>query len=110
MPRTVEILPACAYAGGMLRREAVILLDEDAPFELGVRAEVFGSDRTADGFPAYEFVTCSLDGGPVRTEAGFDIVPSHDVGVLEEADLIAVPAYPVGTPVAPKLSAALQRA
>jgi AraC family transcriptional activator FtrA len=94
----------------MLRRVAVIMLDDVAPFEVGVLAEVFGSDRTADGFPAYDFVTCSLDGGPVHSEAGFDIVPSHDLGALEDADLIAVPAYPIGTPITPKLSSALRRA
>jgi AraC family transcriptional regulator, transcriptional activator FtrA len=94
----------------MLEKVAVILLDAVEPFELGVLCEVFGSDRTADGFPAYEFMTCSLDGEPVRTEVGFTITPSHDLGALEEADLIAVPAYPIGTPAAPKLAAALRRA
>ena len=46
----------------MLRSVAVLALDQVAPFELGVLAEVFGTDRTADGFPAYRFQVCSPDG------------------------------------------------
>src|SRR5512144_3090268 len=110
MPCTIEILPVCAYAGRMLHKVAVILLDEVSPFEVGVLCEVFGIDRTADGFPSYEFVTCSMDGGPVRCESAFLITPSHDLGALEDADLIAVPAYPIGTPAPPKLASALRRA
>ena len=33
----------------MLRSVAVIAMDQVAAFELGVLAEVFGTDRTADG-------------------------------------------------------------
>jgi len=94
----------------MLRNVAVVVLDQLAPFELGVLSEVFGHDRSADGFPTYTFMTCSLDGGPVMTEAGFGITPSHDVGGLEDADLIAVPGYPIGTEAPAKLASALRRA
>jgi AraC family transcriptional regulator, transcriptional activator FtrA len=94
----------------MLRRVAVIMLDQVAAFELGVLCEVFGTDRTADGFPGYEFMTCSIDGGPVTTRSGFTITPSHDIGAVEDVDLIAVPAYPIGTPAPPKIASALRRA
>jgi transcriptional regulator GlxA family with amidase domain len=94
----------------MLRNVAVIVLDQVAPFELGVLSEVFGHDRSADGFPTYNFMTCSLDGGPVMTESGFGITPSHDLGGIEDADLIAVPAYPIGTEAPEKLASALRRA
>ncbi len=57
-----------AYAGHMLRNVAVIAMDGVAAFELGVLCEVFGTDRTADGFPAYHFHVCSPDGGPVDLE------------------------------------------
>jgi len=81
-----------------------------AAFELGVLCEVFGTDRTADGFPGYEFMTCSIDGNPVMTRSGFAITPSHDAGALDDADLIAVPAYPIGTPAPPKIASAVHRA
>ncbi|RSM48398.1 AraC family transcriptional regulator [Actinoplanes sp. ATCC 53533] len=74
----------------MLRSVAVIALPDVAVFELGVICELFGYDRTAEGLPAYDFAVCSVDGGPVRTQSGFTIVPSHDLGPADEADLVAV--------------------
>src|SRR5690606_4267416 len=43
------------YPRHMLRSVAVIAMDQVAAFELGVLAEVFGTDRTADDFPGYRF-------------------------------------------------------
>jgi len=94
----------------MLRRVAVAVLDRVAPFELGVLCEVFGTDRTADGFPAYEFDLCSPEARPVRTQAGFVITPTADLSPLERADLVAVPAHPRDAPIPPELGAALCRA
>jgi transcriptional regulator GlxA family with amidase domain len=74
----------------MLRSVAVIALPDVAVFELGVICELFGYDRTAEGLPGYDFAVCSVDGGPVRTQSGFTIVPSHDLGPADEADLVAV--------------------
>jgi AraC family transcriptional regulator, transcriptional activator FtrA len=94
----------------MLKRVAVLVLDNVAPFELGVLCEVFGTDRVDDGFPGYEFHTCSPDGGPVRTKSGWSLTPTADLTPLEEADLVAVPAYPLGCLVPPEVTAALRRA
>ncbi|MEV0455735.1 GlxA family transcriptional regulator [Catellatospora methionotrophica] len=78
-----------------LYRVAVLGLDDVAPFELGVLCEVFGTDRTLDGFPSYEFALCSPDGGPIRTRSGFGVVPHADLTPLASADLVAVPAHPL---------------
>ncbi|MGC5017529.1 GlxA family transcriptional regulator [Micromonospora sp. DT47] len=94
----------------MLRSVAVLALDQVAPFELGVLAEVFGTDRTADGFPGYRFAVCTVDGGPVRTAAGFGLTPHADLGPLEEADLVAVPAHSRDCEVPPPVLDALRRA
>ena len=77
----------------MLRNVAVIALDQVTAFELGVLCEVFGTDRTADGFPGYRFDLCTADGGPVRCRSGFDVTPTADLGPVERADLVAVPAH-----------------
>lgn len=90
-----------------LYRVAVLGLDEIAPFELGVLCEVFGTDRSADGFPSYEFAVCSPDGGPIRTRSGFGIVPHADLTPLASADLVAVPAHPLTSEVPPAAVAAL---
>ncbi|MER7168651.1 helix-turn-helix domain-containing protein [Micromonospora sp. NPDC000207] len=92
---------------------AAIVLNDVAVFELGVLAEVFGTDRTADGFPAHRFTVCTVDGGPVRTKSGFGVTPQADLGPVAEADLVAVPAHhsraPVPTPVLDTLRAAAGR-
>ncbi|MEV7330673.1 helix-turn-helix domain-containing protein [Micromonospora sp. NPDC093244] len=94
----------------MLRNVAVLVLDQVAPFELGVLAEVFGTDRTADGFPSYRFQLCSPDGAAVRTSSGFHLTPHADLGPVEEADLVAVPAHSQGTVVPGPVLDALRRA
>jgi AraC family transcriptional regulator, transcriptional activator FtrA len=76
----------------MLKKVSVLALEGIAPFELGVVCEVFGTDRTADGFPGYEFTVCSVDGEPVRARPGFMITPNADLAPLADADLVAVPA------------------
>jgi AraC family transcriptional activator FtrA len=86
----------------MLKNVAVVLLDNVAPFELGVLCEVFGTDRGADGFPVYDFSLCSLDGRPVRARPGFTITPTHDLSALDDADLVAVPAFEAGAPGQPR--------
>ncbi|MFC7243630.1 GlxA family transcriptional regulator [Catellatospora aurea] len=90
-----------------LYRVAVLGLDEIAPFELGVLCEVFGTDRSVDGFPSYEFAVCSPDGAPIRTRSGFGIVPDADLGPLATADLVAVPAHPLTSEVPPAAVEAL---
>jgi transcriptional regulator GlxA family with amidase domain len=75
-----------------LRSVAVPLLQGVAPFELGVVCEVFGIDRSAQGLPAYDFSVVAAEPGPIRTKVGFTIEASEDLSVLDEADLIVVPA------------------
>jgi transcriptional regulator GlxA family with amidase domain len=64
-----------------------------AAFELGVLCEVFGTDRTQDGFPAYRFALASDRPGPVSTGSGFAVTVTEGLDRLAGADLVAVPAY-----------------
>ena len=86
----------------MLRNVAVIAMDGVAAFELGVLCEVFGTDRIEDGFPGYRFDVCSPDGRPVATKSGFSVVPRSDLGPVDDADLVAVPAH-ADSAVAPEI-------
>jgi AraC family transcriptional regulator, transcriptional activator FtrA len=95
----------------MIRRVAVAVTDRVAPFELGVASEVFGTDRAVDGFPRYQFDLCTHDGLPVRTSSGFHITPTADLGPLERADLVVVPAHPLDSlPIPAALAQSLRRA
>jgi AraC family transcriptional regulator, transcriptional activator FtrA len=93
----------------MLSKVVALALDGIAPFELGVVCEVFGTDRRADGFPYYDFKVCSVDGGPVTTQSGFQITPHADLTPVDAADLVMVPAHPIDTQAPPELHQALRR-
>ena len=79
--------------GAMLRNVAVALTDHVAAFELGVVSEVFGYDRTADGFPGYDFAVCAVEPPPLQTDSGFTIDTPHGIERLREADLVCLPAW-----------------
>ncbi|MFJ4989957.1 GlxA family transcriptional regulator [Streptomyces sp. NPDC088732] len=86
---------------------AVLALDGVYPFELGIPARILGS---ADD--AYEVVVCSVDGGPVETNAGFRVVPQHGPEVLETAHTVIVTPVEtarIGREPAPEVAAALAR-
>jgi transcriptional regulator GlxA family with amidase domain len=72
-------------------RVAVLALPGVIAFDLGVPAQVFSAARDAHGRRYYEVRTGTPDGGPVRSAAGFSVVPDHDLTVLESADTVVVP-------------------
>ena len=76
----------------MLKNVAVVVLDEFTPFELGVVCEVFGTDRTAQGMPGYDFAVVAGEPGPLRSASGFTLETPFSLDRLETADLIAIPA------------------
>jgi transcriptional regulator GlxA family with amidase domain len=76
----------------MLKNVAVVVLDGFGPFEVGVLCEVFGTDRTDDGLPGYDFAVVAGEPGPLRSAAGFSLDTGFGLERLESADLIAVPA------------------
>jgi transcriptional regulator GlxA family with amidase domain len=96
--------------GKVVKNVAVLVLDQVAAFELGVVCEVFGTDRTEDGFPGYDFQLCGVDGAPVTTQSGFQITPHTGLAPIENADLVVVPAHRMGVSAPPQILDALRRA
>jgi len=76
----------------MLENVAAVVLDGVNPFELGVVCEVFGTDRSDDGLPVYDFAVASAEGPRLASRSGFALHVEHGLERLESADLIAVPA------------------
>ncbi|MFF7972123.1 helix-turn-helix domain-containing protein [Streptomyces sp. NPDC007905] len=76
----------------MLQNVVAVLLDGVNPFELAVVCEVFGTDRSDEGLPVYDFAVASAEGPTLRSHAGFSLQVEHGLERLESADLIAVPA------------------
>ncbi|WP_329267140.1 helix-turn-helix domain-containing protein [Streptomyces pseudovenezuelae] len=76
----------------MLKNVAAVVLDGVNPFELGVVCEVFGTDRSDDGLPVYDFAVASAEGLRLTSRSGFALHVEHGLERLESADLITVPA------------------
>jgi len=77
----------------MLRKIAVVLMEDVALFEFGVLSEVFGIDRTDDGVPPFDFKVCSTrPGEPLRTSSHSAVIAPYGLEELEDADLVALPA------------------
>lgn len=73
-----------------MHRVAVLALEGVIPFELGIPSRIFGAATDAAGRPLYEVLTCTLDGQPVTTEAGFAIMPIADATALTRADTVVI--------------------
>ncbi len=103
----------------MAVHEVVVLaLPSSTAFELGLPSTVFSSAVDDDGRPLYRVRVATLDGGPIRTSAGFTVLPDHDASILAGADTVLLPgvayatAMPDGTlpaQLADTLRAAAQR-
>ncbi|MFE3228955.1 helix-turn-helix domain-containing protein [Nocardia sp. NPDC059228] len=81
----------------MLSKVAVVLNDNLAMFEFGVVCEVFGLDRTADGLPAFDYRVCGAEPGkPLKSSSpGIHVTPEYGLEELCDADLVAIPAFPI---------------
>jgi transcriptional regulator GlxA family with amidase domain len=76
----------------VMHRVVMLALDGVIPFELGIPPRIFGGAKDAEGEPLYEVITCTVDGGPVRTDADFSISVEHGAEVLSTADTVVIPA------------------
>lgn len=95
----------------MLTNVVVVVHNQVEPFELAILCEVFGTDRSDDGLPRYDFAVVSAEPGPVRSTIGFSMDIPHDLARLDQADLIAVaPPASNDTESPPELLEALRRA
>ena len=72
---------------------AVLALPQVVAFELGLPHRLLGGSGAVgeDGRQLYRVRTCTLDGGPVPTSAGYAVLPEHDASILREADTVVVP-------------------
>jgi transcriptional regulator GlxA family with amidase domain len=72
-------------------RVVVLALDGVMTFELGIPSRIFGSAKDQAGRPMYEVAICSVDGGPVTTEACLTVQPASGPAVLATADTVVIP-------------------
>ncbi|WP_369134709.1 GlxA family transcriptional regulator [Modestobacter sp. I12A-02662] len=70
---------------------AVLALERTISFELGLPHAFLGGAVDAAGQPLYRVRVATVDGGPVRTSAGFAVQPDHGLELLETAGTVVVP-------------------
>ena len=75
----------------MTHRVVVLALDGVVAFDMSIPSRVFTSASLAAGRPLYETLTCTVDGGPVRTTAGFSLLPDHGPEIVATADTLIIP-------------------
>ena len=89
-----------ASDGARERHEvAVLALPHVVAFELGLPHRFLGGAVDADDRPYYRVRTCTVDGGPVRTSAGYSVLPEHDASILRTAGTVVIPGILGGRPV-----------
>ncbi|MCF2527683.1 GlxA family transcriptional regulator [Yinghuangia soli] len=79
-----------------MHRVVVLALEGVYPFELSIPVRIFGTAEDDRGKPLYEVLTCSLDGGPVRTSADFSVSVEHSAQLLATADTLVIPPFACG--------------
>ncbi|GAA1281025.1 AraC family transcriptional regulator [Planotetraspora silvatica] len=79
-----------------MHRVVVLALDGVYPFELSIPVRIFGTAAGPDQAPLYEVLTCSVDGGPVRTGADFSVMVENDSEIIATADTLVVPPFSCG--------------
>ena len=75
-----------------LRKIVLLTYPGIHPFEFGIACEAFGTDRSDDGLPAYDFVVASETDEPVPTSNGFTVTTGHRFDEAADAVLVIVPA------------------
>ncbi|MFC0508206.1 GlxA family transcriptional regulator [Micromonospora costi] len=72
-------------------RIAVLALDGVVGLDLGTPAQVFSTARDAAGVSRYTVEVCTPGGRPVRSTAGYQVLPEHGLDLVERADTVVVP-------------------
>ena len=76
-----------------MHRVVGLCLDRVVALDLANPAHAFTAACGPRGERLYEFTTCSAEGRALASGSGFAVVPEHDLGALELAETIVVPAY-----------------
>jgi transcriptional regulator GlxA family with amidase domain len=72
-------------------RVVVLLLEPAIGYDAVIPVQLLGEATDDRGRPLYDVTMASLDGGPVRTSSGYQLVPQDDASALRSADTVIVP-------------------
>jgi transcriptional regulator GlxA family with amidase domain len=81
-----------------LHRVVVLLLEPAIGYDAVIPVQLLGEAADDAGHPLYEVTMASLDGGPVRTSSGYQLLPQDDASALSTADTVIVPGTQIAGP------------
>lgn len=96
-------------------RIAVLAMQAVVAFDLGTAPQIFRNAKDPEERRYYDIRVCTPDGGPIESNAGFQVLPRYGLEAVEEADTIVVPglydrSVLVDGVLDPKIAQALTRA
>ncbi len=92
-------------------RVCALAYDGLCTFEFGIAVDAFALERPELGIPWYDFRVVSCDPSPLRAAGGIEVVCSHDLSGLQDADTVIIPGWKgVDEPVPAELIGAIRRA
>lgn len=80
-----------------LKRVSVIVAEPVAMFEFSTAVEVFGLDRTDEGYESFDFRVCALDPDrplAAKSTAAFTVTATHGLDGVRGSNLVIVSATP----------------
>ena len=75
----------------------VLALPDPMAFELGLASKFLDDAVDAAGRRLYRVRVATLDGGPVRTSAGYSVQPEYDASVVADAQTLVIPGLHLAT-------------
>jgi transcriptional regulator GlxA family with amidase domain len=79
------------WAMSKRHRVGVLALDGAIALDLGVPSQVFSAARDAHERRLYEVRVCTPGRRPIRSTAGFQVLPEHGLELFEDVDTVVVP-------------------
>lgn len=79
-------------------RIAVLALETVVGYDMAIPPPTFGAAVDEDGDRLYDVRVCGLDRTPIRSHAGYAIVPEHGAEILAEADTVIIPGTRIHDP------------
>ncbi len=76
-----------------IRTVAVVAYNDINPFLLSVPFMVLAGVRFAGEQPRFQLLTCSAEGTPLRSSAGFRLLAEYGLEPLGRADVVVVPSW-----------------
>jgi transcriptional regulator GlxA family with amidase domain len=81
---------AMVTSGPVPHRVAVLALERVVAFDLGTPTQIFHAARDEQERRLYRVEVCTPGGLPVRSAAGFSVLPEHGLELLGEVDTVVV--------------------